>query len=285
MSCKRKNKMGPVKYHFLDSGAYSLKNKYESKSIGMEFYDSPAFWEYIDGYAAFIKKYKDGIHFYANLDVIGNPELSYRNLKYLEKTHGLTPVPVIHFGSDLEWVKFYIKRYSFIGFGGLVLHTRHHSKKWLDACFDIICDTPDRLPKVNVHGFGVTSFAWLLRYPWWSVDSTSWARVAGLGSIYIPKHKGGKFVFNEAPIIYPISNESPSIKRKDQHYETLSVLEKEIIRKWLIQINIPLGDDDNIGVKNNSGCRRRANLLFFEKMIEELSKTPRPFILQRRSLI
>lgn len=278
--------MTKIRYHFLDSGAYSLKSKMMKGHISKkEFYDSKEFWSYIDSYAAFIKKYKEAIHFYANLDAIGDPDISWRNQQYLEREHKLKPVPVIHFGTDLKWIRFYIERYKLIGFGGLVVYSRHHSKKWLDSCFDIICDTPDRFPKIRVHGFGVTGLRWLLRYPWWSVDSTSWARTAGLGKIYIPKKKNGCFSFSSQPLILPISNENPNLKQGHSHFGSLSKTEKKIVLEWLDLISIPLGSEKEKGVRNNSGCRRRANLYFFDRMVKELSENPKPFHIPKRGLL
>lgn len=273
-----------IKYHFLDSGAYSLKSKALQGHIDLKtFYDSEMFWNYIDAYAKFIKKYKLAIHYYANLDVIGNAELSWRNQQYLEQKHGLKPVPVIHFGEGVDWVKFYLdKGYDFIGFGGLVISSRHHSKKWLDDCFNLICDTPDRMPKVRVHGFGVTSLAWMLRYPWWSVDSTSWARAAGLGKIYVPRKKNNKFEFKIKPIVIPISDENPTLKNGGGHFESFNKAEKSLILEWLDFVGIPLGNKDELGVRNDSGSRRRANLYFFDLLAKEISKEQRPFSIRKK---
>ena len=54
---------------FLDSGAYSAW----SKGVTID----------IDEYISFIKKNIKYITVYANLDVIGDPEATYRNQKYI----------------------------------------------------------------------------------------------------------------------------------------------------------------------------------------------------------
>src|SRR5690606_9159955 len=105
---------------------------------------------------------------YANLDAIGNPDISYRNLKYLEDKHGLNPVPVISAGADHKWLKKHIKDgYEFIAFGGLArTSTRDHIRTWLNSSFEIVCSTKNRLPKVKVHGFGITYPYMMWTYPW-----------------------------------------------------------------------------------------------------------------------
>lgn len=275
-----------IKYHFLDSGAFTLATKAQQKAIDMKtFYDSEKFYRYIDSYAAFIKKYSLAIHFYANLDVIGNPELTWRNQQYLEKEHGLKPVPVVHFGTEMKWLLFYLERYDFIGLGGLVGAPQPASTKWLDMCFDIICSTPNRLPCVKIHGFGVTGLSRLMRYPWYSVDSTSWARVAGLGQIYVPRKTKGEFDFLKRPIIVPISQENPTVQNGGGHFLSFSAQEKKAIIDWLDYIQIPLGDKDTPGVCNHSGSRRRANLYFFDMLAKEVSKHERPFYLRKKGLL
>ena len=80
---------------FMDSGSFSLWTRAAkwAKENGLDepwgFYDTEEFWSYIDGYASFIKKNHRGIDLYANVDVIPNPELSWRNLRYLEDEHDL----------------------------------------------------------------------------------------------------------------------------------------------------------------------------------------------------
>src|SRR5262245_48519493 len=118
---------GHVRSHFFDSGSFTLWTKAREYAQGKpekrkwDYYDKEDFWKYIDSYAAFVKRYKIAIDLYANVDVIPNPELSWRNLKYLEDKHGLTPVPVIHYGTDLEWLKRHMASgYDIIGLGGLV---------------------------------------------------------------------------------------------------------------------------------------------------------------------
>lgn len=103
------------------------------------------------------------------MDVIGNPELTWRNQRILERQYGLRPVPVVHYRTDLEWLKFYMKKgYDVIGLGGLVgSHAGEECRKWIAAAFDIVCDNPERLPVQKLHGFGVTSYELMIRFPWY----------------------------------------------------------------------------------------------------------------------
>lgn len=294
---KKEKKIGIVESHFLDSGAFTLWTKaaeYHKEHGGDKwvFYDTKEFWDYIDSYAAFIKEYKIAIDLYANVDVIPNPKLTWRNQKYLEKKHGLSPVPVVHYPTNTKWLKRYIKTgYEIIGLGGLVGSSMKKScQDWIDECFDIVCDTPDRLPKVKIHGFGVTSYKFLLRYPWWSVDSAAWDKIASYGGICVPHKRGGKFVFDERPYIMKISMESPQAKTRN-HFLTMSQRERGIVEDWLKFIDIPIGKLDKKGEVKEQGVvtfhvfRRIANLLFYDMMVKSLPKWPWPFRKKEETLL
>ena len=284
-----KQQPGRVQSHFLDSGSFTLWTKAakyakENDTGKWEFYHTDEFWKYMDDYAAFIKKWKRGIDLYANVDVIPNPKLSWRNLKYLEDKHGLNPVPVVHYTTHLKWLRRHMEAgYELIGLGGLVGSTRQLScRGWLDRAFNMVCASSDRLPKVRVHGFGVTNFSLMLTYPWWSVDSVTWAKVGGFGGILMPHKRGGKFVFDLAPYIVKMSMESDNKMKADAHYLTMKGRERKIIREWLDLIEIPLGKQQNgevieNGVMTRHTERRAACLHFFERTRKSLPEYPWPF--------
>lgn len=289
--------VGYVSSHFLDSGAYTLWTK--SKTYAKEnrvdrwaYYHTVEFWQFMDEYAAFVKKYKIGIDLYANMDVIDNPDLSWRNQQYLEQAHGLHPVPVVHCHAPLRWVHHYLNHgYDILGFGGDIDKGRKQERKWADAAFDMVCSQPSRLPKIKIHGFGVTSFRMLRRYPWWSVDSSSWAKIGAYGGILIPHCRGDQFIFDQAPYVLKVSQESPDRFTKGKHFDILNRQERVIVRKWLEQIGVALGKVDadgevvEEGVRNSLSLRKVANLLFFEEMRKTLPDWPWPFQAQRRKTL
>lgn len=271
---------------FLDSGAFSLYSLHAYKKTGPEkysFYDTKEYWDFVDSYAAFVKKNEWAIDYYANVDVIFNPKLSWRTLKYLEEKHGLKPVPVIHALTDLKWVERHLEAgYEFIGIGG----TGHRTPKadymrWADGVFSLICPQSNgRKPLVRTHGFAMTSWEMLRRYPWWSVDSASWVKAAAFGSIYIPRKTGGTFNFRCAPLQLSVSSKSPSAEERGKHINTLSRAEREIMLEWLAKIGVALGSVDSKGEMVEEGVlshykpRALANLLFFEAMAASMPAYP-----------
>lgn len=157
---------------FLDSGAHSLYSKHVIKKghkSGYDFYETDVFRKYVDDYAEFIKKHTKAIDFYVNVDIIFNPEKSWEMLKYLENIHGLKPLPVIHWGTSLKWIKRHLDAgYDFIGLGGLgqeVTSSMYYN--WADKVYEYLCPGPSHLPIVRTHGFAMTAYDLMIKWPWY----------------------------------------------------------------------------------------------------------------------
>lgn len=271
---------------FLDSGAFSqwaLGAKHAQglpKERRWEYFHQKEHRAYLDAYAAFVQEHADVIDYHANVDVIGNPELTWRNQQYLEKK-GLKPVPVVHYKTDLKWLHHYLDRdYEFLALGGLVgSATQEECRGWLDRVFTAVCDTPDRLPRVRVHGFGVTGHSVMCGYPWWSVDSASWTKVGAYGGIILPYGNPGRWDFTRQYDVVAVSADSPQTQVGFRAYQAV----KARVDAWLEEIGVPYGrgrkeDKDFVpGVSNRHSERKMANLLFFERLRESLPEYPWPF--------
>ena len=252
------------------------------------YYKTKEFWDYVDLYAKFIKTYGKGIDYYINVDVIFQPQLSWDVLKYLEEEHGLNPIPVIHHNTDLKWLKKHIEAgYKYIGFGGLARQVPwQHYHLWGDQVFEMLCDTPNRKPVIKAHGFAMTSFWLMKRYPWWSVDSASWCKEAAYGAIYIPyKKKGrkGEYQFDKPPYSVFVSLRSPKRSLHGKHYLNATQHQKMLVHEWLDYIDMPFGKVDSEGVVTERGVgtyynsRNMANLIAFEYFRKSLPEWPWTF--------
>lgn len=281
--------VGCVRSHFLDSGSFSLWGKakeYQKANGGgpYDYYDTPEHYQYLDNYAKFVKDQKDGIDYYANVDVIPEPKKTARNQSYLEQ-HGLDPVPVVHYQTDILWLRKYIDAgYKYIALGGLVgSMDKPECRQWLNKAFDEVCDTKDRMPRVKVHGFGVTAHEIMIRYPWYSVDNAAWAKVGGFGGVFMPHKRNGKFDLLQPPYILKFSDDAPERSIAGRHYHTLRVGEKKIVEEWLDDIGVPLGTydrDRNVvkhGVTTRYIERWEANLRYFSRLAAALPPWPWAF--------
>lgn len=203
---------------FLDSGAFSAF----TKGISINIQD----------YIKFIKDNREGITLYANLDVIGDAEGTWRNQQIMEEA-GLIPLPCFHLGEEWLYLERYVKEYDYIALGGVAQAKNKDSlMSWLDKCWEIICDK-DGWPKTRVHGFAVTSLGIMFRYPWFSVDSTSWVLTGRFGSIYVPRYRDGEYIYDESSWKIAVSNQAPSQEGEGRHFSTLSRIEQKIILDYI----------------------------------------------------
>lgn len=156
----------------------SLEKNYSFKDI---FLDSGAFSAWasgkyinIDDYAKFIIDHECKV--YANLDSIGSWEKTLANQRTLEGL-GLNPLPVFHLGESFSVLDAYCNSYDYVCLGGLAGDASDFERnKWLDVCFS-------SYPKKKFHGFAVTSERLMKRYPFYSVDSTTWNVLRKFGEL------------------------------------------------------------------------------------------------------
>lgn len=275
---------------------------YFSLSKGSEFRG------YCDKYASFMQKFAGRDITFATVDAIRNPELSWDIQHYFEEEHGLYPVPVVHGGTPLRYLHRYLeepKKYPIIGLGGLAGGIRPFIK-WVDEAFYDICPRSNRyLPTVKVHGFAVTSWEFMVRWPWWSVDSTSWIKYAAYGWILVPPLTNGKFDYHLPPLQINMSRKpTPRMHRslrnkgksprqqKDNHYDNTSKLVRERVDLWLKHLGISMGafeaeDIVEDGVSSSFRARAIVNLHYFKNLEESMPAWPVPLnqeIVQQRSV-
>lgn len=172
------------------------------------------------------------INVYANLDVIGNPEATWRNQMIMEK-EGLSPIPTYHYGENTKWLtRLLKKKYTYIALGGMVPISNKGLLYWLDEIWGNYLTDSKGLPVCKVHGFGMTSLSLMLRYPWFSVDSTTWVTAGRLGGFYMPYKKAGQWVYGINSWKISVSNKNPD-RNSNTHYFGMSVLKKQIIDEYL----------------------------------------------------
>jgi hypothetical protein len=214
---------------FLDSGAFSAW----SKKIEIDIYE----------YIKFIKEHEQYIDVYAVLDNILDPEKTLKNQKIMEK-EGLLPLPCFHFGEDIKYLEYYLNNYDYIALGGMVPISSKDLNEWLDNLFkNFICDKLG-FPKIKIHGFGMTSLKLMLRYPWYSVDSTSWVMTSRMGGIYIPRYKSGRWIYDENSWKVSISTRSPNKSEAGQHINTFPEIQKIHIINYFSEKGYVLGKSE-----------------------------------------
>lgn len=140
---------------FADSGAYSAATTGQPISLA--------------DYAVWLRRWQHRIDPYANLDVLFDVDASEANQLELEKL-GLHPTPVWHLGEPLDLLREQTARYDFVAIGNMVTAGKRDPKLWnlLDLVHQIAADND-----CGLHGFGLSTWPMIRRWPWRSVDSSS----------------------------------------------------------------------------------------------------------------
>jgi hypothetical protein len=224
----------------LDSGAFSVKGSGATIDI--------------EAYAEFCAKHP-GISYYVSLDVI--PEgrkpadlektcqegwANYQIMKQHVPQHKI--IPVYHYGEDVKWLDRYLDDgCSYIGFGqtgiGGMTRTRHHMNNLRSRLFNA-----DGSRAVKTHGFAVTSFKYMMMFPWHSVDSASWVKQGGFGGVWVPHRKFGStgWDYTRPPMVINFSPKSPSAKTKDWvSILTMTPAQQTLVREYMDEIGSPMG--------------------------------------------
>ena len=140
---------------FADSGAHS------ARTLGIDLK--------VDDYGAWLRENHEWFTIYANLDVIWAPEATWQNQRRLEDHHGLHPMPVFHTGEPWSALHRYLDEgYTYVALGKLLGNPPKVLAPWLARCFELAEG------RAVFHGFGLTQWAMLKRFPFYSVDSSSW---------------------------------------------------------------------------------------------------------------
>lgn len=229
---------------FLDCGAFSLQGGQLSPG---------ALEHYRDHYARFLHRYGKYFDHYANFDLIGDPARSHQNLVVL-RSKGLDPVPVVHYPANPDVLNVYYGS-RIIGLGGLVGKTSSSEcQEWIKECFDQLG------PHTRVHGFGVAGLETMLKYPWYSVDSTGWNVPGRSRQFSVPIRRGGRFVFDETP------RKVNASQKPDKQTRT-----------WLDEIGVEWQSECETGVsdpdKGYIYCHK-ADLKFWQRFQQEVPNAP-----------
>jgi hypothetical protein len=231
-------------YHgFKDSNKPSRDIR-DSAAAGLDlFLDSGAFTAFtkkavidVARYAEFIRCSPEIWSAVSSLDAIGDPEKSYEYFCQLQEMD--CPVrPVFHCREPTYWLERYLDEGNdYIFLGGMVPETTVWLTEWLDDLWGNYLTDSHGVPKVKVHGFGLTDQRLIFRYPWYSVDSTSWLMIGVYGSCaLLDTDAFGTRVLRK--IIF--SEDSPQRKDDDSwHYTQRNSWERQKIDRMLERFGV-----------------------------------------------
>jgi hypothetical protein len=210
----------------LDSGAYSAWAKGEELSV--------------EAYIEFIKQHEHLIDVYINMDSIDDPEKTWDNQRKMEGA-GLHPMPVYHIGEPDKYLEMAMA-YEYFGLGGMALRAGPVRHEFYERIFTKVCPASNGyLPKNRVHGFGMTAVEVMVKFPFYSVDSTAWVMTSRYGSVFVPPYRGGKWDYTATPWKVAVSGRSTNLEDEGQHFETMTKMEQEVILRYFREKGLAMG--------------------------------------------
>jgi hypothetical protein len=202
----------------IDSGAFSAWNS--GKTVD------------IDAYKDFALKLPNTFWF-VNLDVIPRTgadsaeirrcaEAGYENYLYLCR-FVKNVMPVYHYGEDLQFLERYLDLAPIIGISPANDTSEPIKRRFIAGCFDrALRIYPGQIPKY--HGFGYTSYDGMLKFPFYSVDSTSYRRTKVSRRIYNYQQ-----LYCAGETIIPVIRESIRSRLREEEHITSVWRERGVV--------------------------------------------------------
>lgn len=239
---------------FMDSGAFSAF----TKGVTIDIHE----------YMNFVRRNYDVIDHVAILDAIGDAVKTWQNQKYME-SNGIRPLPCFHFGEDESYLTRYIDNYEYICLGGVAMAGSGAKLiAWLDHLWSKFLTNKDGTARIKVHGFAITSRGIMKRYPWHSVDSSTWAQASIFGAIEHPTH--GRI---------QVSRESPSTKIEDRHFQNFTSAERAVLVREFVEQGFDYTD-----MACSQAVRCVYNLLAFDELARRFTNETKTFVKSQTEL-
>lgn len=193
-----------------DSGAFSFM----AAGLVDEMYTEAYWMEYLEEYVAWIKAHKEYIYVVANLDldvIVGRDVVRKWNKKYFEPLE--KEVDVVYVAHEdknlgdpfaLKHFEEYCRKYKYIGIN-------QNNKKYAHHFFIMA-----KKYNIRIHGFAWTELSILRKYPFFSVDSTSWLSGVRYGTSY--KDDGKNFKTFDSKKKYLRKSMKVSLQQKGVDY-------------------------------------------------------------------
>lgn len=204
----------------MDSGVFSYRSiKKKLQAAGKSISQMVGEVEYIERYVDWCKQNSKKWDFYVTVDLVEIAAENYRRQELLLKA-GIEPVPVFHGDDSVE----YLKKYADLGHKLICVGvlwgrtTLQQKRRFLDQVFNV-----GEKYGLTFHGLAATTAWMMLDYPFFSVDSSSWSRVASCGGLmrFDP-------VTNRISVVHVSDQAAGSSLGLDSHPKLKQRLEREI---------------------------------------------------------
>lgn len=252
----------------LDSGAFTMWNR----GINLDCGD----------YIKWLLDHRDLLYSYVVLDIIPgaygrkpteeerivSAEGSYRN-QQLMRDAGLSPIPVFHQHEDFKYLEKYLRDGEpYIGAATNKSTSVEDQADWLDNVFTALTDSKGK-PFVKLHGFGITRPSLVMRYPWFSTDSTTWTLTPSFGQLWVPIFVDGKPNYHVPPMQVVMSDVVRLQKANSRQVASFERLMMGAVREWLDYCGMTLEQ-----ARYDPNARRWIMLIWFTEFTKQWKVGP-----------
>ena len=198
------------------------------------------------------------------------PEVSHQNWRYI-KRYVPDVIPIYHWGKDLKYLERYISESEYVAVGGSADASVKKCEEQLDHLWETHLLDRNRKPRRRIHGLGLTSAPLVAKYPWFSVDSTSWALDAAYRLILVPMKSltGLGYDHTKSPIRVSVTLRSTPDRN---HISRLPGDIASHVMQYLEEKGFKLGKgyrsdhDHEPGLCNDPTMRYALNAIFYSEM-------------------
>lgn len=151
----------------IDSGAHTFLTNDEYKDKPIEYWE-----DYLEKYTKFLRENKDHIFAGVELDItsiVGQDKVDEWREKYFEplEKEGVLVCYVWHLvDGEKKWEEM-CRKYDYVGFSTEVVEQMSHAQ--ITKMFNIA-----KKYNARVHGFAITSLEYMTKFPFYTIDSTTW---------------------------------------------------------------------------------------------------------------
>jgi len=213
--------------------------------------------ETIEKYVSWCKEHSKEWDFYCNFDYRPHAPLVWKVQQRLEKL-GMRITPVFHGDQGIDWLENYFKDgHKLVAVGTTAMQGRGTYRK-KRIFYDMVFDKAEKYG-AKMHGLAVTALGLMFQYPWASVDSASWVKVAAIGRImYMDEMRG---------VIGQLHISTTSAKKGISYNQMVPTTQKEIRRQ------VEKNGWDFQELRENARERGAYNAFLFNNKVHELKET------------
>jgi len=229
----------------------------------------------VERYAEFLERYGKYTEAYINLDKIvpsdreAAAKISRQHYLYL-RNRGLRPIPVYHQGEDIKWLHQMLDDGAdYIALAGAsTLMSPAKEAAWYDMIWNSLVNMGG-MPYLKVHALGDTKPNSLKTYPWYSVDSSTWAKQPGRGALLYIHHEGRRAA---------ITMRNDGLHRKGyRDIANIEGEEREVITKLMAKHGINFEDFLKRNIRDHLP-RMFLSLLYYYHLADEAVSYPRKIV-------